>query len=663
MPHYTYSRVVNRTFVNPYNFVKLGTDCNKTINYFRAKEASDAVSGWLECELELKSPIFIPNSSNDKFFGQWHQGQNDELKSYEFYSYDNLKNTNGNQQPHQPENPVIPGSEIRGMIRSAYEALTNSCLSTIDPKMSFHKRAPKSDKSGKPGILRKNGTGWEIVPCIRYMLKTSPCFHDPFEFNPPYTQIYTPPYTDWPAWREHMADLEKNDRKVWIQPSARYRGRPYMDCLISKFEERLTPRLIQGYVHVTAHFTKRKHHDSVFVENGLPPIPISQEEAENYLENLKLCKGHVTFGSEYEHLYKGDNIGAYDNVCVYYTEYHGKKYLSPSMINREMLYTRLGDRIGHYTPCNDPKKLCPACSLFGMVSDKGSVSSRLRFSDALPIEGTTEFQDPVLLEELASPKPSASEFYLERPDNPDNQDNQDNWNYDYQMTWGNGNIANIANVTPYTGRIRGRKFYWHHKDMKLKISSLLTDTQLSSEQKKKLLRMCLVRPLKKGKFTFRVYFDRVTLADIDNLVYIMTIGFSADHAHKIGMGKPLGLGSVQIKVSKLSRRIFDSSCTRVQDDIDYTLDAIRNQIISNCVGRIPPDILEQFKALTMLNSHNNISYPYVIKINNNNETRLSESFKWFVGNRQINGHANKPIVDKTLPPPTNPDQQVIQELD
>lgn len=640
----TYRRVNNQSFVNPYNFVKLGNHCVRNINYESAKDAPDAKSGWLDCELELKSPIFIPNTSNDKYFGQWHPEQDGNLKSYEFYSYENLENTSGNpENTPPPAKPVIPGSEIRGMIRSAFEALTDSCLSTIDPQMSFHKRAPRSRQSGRPGILRRNGANWEFVPCTRYMLKTYTCGSDPFS--------YPAGYAGWDDWRKHITALERSSSPVWIYPGLPFKKRPYMDCMIKQFEEVATPGLLQGYAHVTAHFMSKKHHDSVFVIQGAAAISVSREEAENYLENLRLCLEHDTFGPEYAHLNRGNSIDDYDNICVYYVEYKGRKYFSPSMINREMLYNKLGDRIGDFQPCDDSEHLCSACSLFGMVSDRGSVSSRLRFSDAFPVPGSTEFSTPVLLEELAGPKPSAAEFYLERPAN------QHNWNYDYQMTWGNGNTIT---ADAYTGRIRGRKFYWHHNSVQT--SNLLTTNNLNDEQKKKLLRMCLVRPLNQGIFKFRVYFDRISNANLLKLVYIITIGFSTEHAHKLGMGKPLGLGSVQIRASLTQQRMFTPDCVRMMKPFDYSDKVNSTKIIKYCEGALGFNgILDQFKALTRLGAYNNISYPYV---GDGYGNRLPQSFKWFVGNKQIQGvgSANKPIIDQDLPNPENPELKEIQEI-
>ena len=54
----------------------------------------------------------------------------DRCKGYDFFSYMDLSsNANSNNIPDSPENPVIPGSEIRGPVRSVHEA----CLLYTSP--------------------------------------------------------------------------------------------------------------------------------------------------------------------------------------------------------------------------------------------------------------------------------------------------------------------------------------------------------------------------------------------------------------------------------------------------------------------------------------------------------------------------------------------------
>ena len=87
--------------------------------------------------------------------------------------------------------------------------------------------------------------------------------------------------------------------------------------------------------------------------------------------------------------------------------------------------------------------MCPTCCLFGFISseegkrykdteeDDKALASRIRFSDALFIHAKNQptYLEEGILNELASPKLSASEFYLSRPRN--NGSMAHIWNYDY----------------------------------------------------------------------------------------------------------------------------------------------------------------------------------------------------------------------------------------
>jgi CRISPR-associated protein (TIGR03986 family) len=643
-----YRMIHNLTFVNPYNFVKLDGGCVRDINCQTAKEDSGALTGWLECHLQLKSPIFIPNSSNNDYFQKRAGDKAKGPKSYEFFSYEDLAGKTGD--PAQPPSaPVIPGSELRGMIRSAFEALTNSCLFTSDIDRQLYKRAPKSNMSGKPGILRKNGNNWEIQPCDRYMIKTKDCSRDPFPLPSGYAK--------WDEWRHHLRCLEKGNSDFWISSTEDYVtvGKYNLGPLVGTYSETCTSGMTKGHVHVTARF-QRKHHDSVFVENGSPAIPISAGEAQNYLDNLKLYLKNEEYKSEYEHLNKGDDIDSYERgVCVYYAEYGGMIYLSPSMITREVFYNRLSDLLGTYKPCTDPDALCPACSLFGMVSDQGALASRLRFSDAKLVEGCKpQFETPKYLDELASPKSSATEFYLKKPSSAEL------WNYDYAFNWMRNRGGKITNnvdantIDRSTPMIRGRKFYWHQPSVKYSDLNDVRIEDLDEEQKKKLERLVFVRPLKEAEFKFRIYFNRVCEDDLKRLIWVLTIGNSDEHAHKIGMGKPLGLGSVQIRVKKRYRRTIGKNLEyQLIDDPGENQDKVGDLQGDDSLLQSSQEAKNQFMAISKLNNDfgNTIRYPYVKDQNNGD---LPENYLWFVCNKCISGKSNAPVIEHELPQPDNP---------
>lgn len=651
-----YAKRDNKKFVNPYNFVELKEACAKHTDYKESKKDAKAITGWLECTLDLKSPIFIPNSSESNYFDKAHNG-GETPKSYEFFSYENLSGRKANGCPG-PNKPVIPGSEIRGMIRSAFEALTNSCMSTSDFDFEFHKRAPKSGKSGLPGLLVKVNGEWKLEKCDRYMIQTSHCRNDRLL------------QSKGNNLKETLKAIEKSCKPIWVKLGGEYVTSKRF-TLVKVVEDFSTSTASpganwkQGFVHVTAKIGN-KHHDSVFVPQGVY-LPIRESDVRNYISNLKMYKDNEEYGKEYNHLFRSDNPESYDYTPVFYSEYKkGEYYLSPSMISREVFHKNLRHLIGSYSPCTDHKKLCKGCNLFGMVSDSGSVSSRLRFSDATVAEGCIpEYCDPVFLDELASPKPSATEFYLKRPNE------QHMWNYDYAFSWqvnDKKKLTSTVNVEKnYKAVIRGRKFYWHHRDG---IFKTLSDVGMSAaELKQKQERAVFVRPLKSASFSFKVFFDRVSEGDLARLIWVLSIGFKVEHAHKIGMGKPIGLGSVQINVIRRIKRSIFPDGKRQKSQVRY-LDNPGNsesvtKLKANELG-CSEDAYKQFMDLTCLDKVKHpISYPYVIEIQRadlataRREEIAPEHYKWFVGNRQITGTANNPVINQPLAETDNPEMVVI----
>src|SRR5699024_1488928 len=124
-------------FINPYNFISLSDAAPQR----QDEEKGKRFTGCIKDTLKTKSPVFIPNTSSSKAFA-YTPDENDDPKGehqlYDFFSYNIL-------EPDQRYDemwfePVVPGSEVRGMIRSIYETLTNSCLSVSDGERVISKR-------------------------------------------------------------------------------------------------------------------------------------------------------------------------------------------------------------------------------------------------------------------------------------------------------------------------------------------------------------------------------------------------------------------------------------------------------------------------------------------------------------------------------------------
>ena len=268
-----------------------------------------------------------------------------------------------------------------------------------------------------------------------------------------------------------------------------------------------------------------------------------------------------------------------------------------------------------------------------MVKEKESVSSRVRFTDALPAaekKPKDYFDNYVIFEELASPKPSATEFYLKKT-----AAGADIWNYDYAE-------KNKRDIRDYTPEIRGRKFYWH-KDI-----SQYTGIPGPDRSDRNVGG----RPVKKNEsFESRIYFNDITENELKKLVWVLRPkGKDSKNYHKTGMGKPLGLGSIKIDVKKIIQRKIEFDDTN--KTIEYYFDDILNKIDTsdalNLLG-CSQTVYDEFLAITDFdNAPGDFSYP--VACDRNGEKHI---YSWFGGNKN---HENKPrstqfkpIINKELP--------------
>ena len=119
-------------FINPYNFVRT------TESVDRRPVEKGELSGYVTCTVTVKDMLALPDIAQDP---------DEDSQEYDFFSVDGK--------------PLIPGSEIRGCIRSAFEAVTKSCYSVINSNL-LSKRMPKPTNDRLPGLLKREGGKWVI---------------------------------------------------------------------------------------------------------------------------------------------------------------------------------------------------------------------------------------------------------------------------------------------------------------------------------------------------------------------------------------------------------------------------------------------------------------------------------------------------------------------
>lgn len=463
--------------INPYHFVRLGSDVS------RKKPECGTQTGVIRCHLKATQPLCIPDMPKSKMIMTNDTDHpNQEHRKVPFFKVG--------------EKPVIPGSELRGMIRSAFEALSNSCLSVNNN----NDLTARSSAIRQPGLLRFETTDqkWHLYKATTKKLKYD--------------------------GSEDFDGTDDTIKREWL--NYRYVNKK--------------PQYNEGRIPVMYKFM-------------LTSEQVDADNIDTAVEDYKLvCKFYIENDKGGKHkIAKFIRTPGKDNhyYPVYYLlTKHGEQtlvYLSPAQISRSMFHNKLDILLGSHSHCVKSNELCEACRLFGMIADRkkqdqelpSAVASRLRFTDAVCTKQTALNYET--LRELSSPKLSSVEFYST------STDMKTLWTYD----------------TPGT-TVNGRKFYFHHS------SRYQDDVRTKRNMTAEVLEAG-------AEFTFDVFFDHLTENELHKLIWTLAIGdndLNSSQQHKLGHGKPLGLGSVKIIVDSVTRRTFDPKTleyTESKDETDY----------------------------------------------------------------------------------------------
>jgi len=186
-----------------------------------------------------------------------------------------------------------------------------------------------------------------------------------------------------------------------------------------------------------------------------------------------------------------------------FTLFDGPSYRGSGITRGQRLHVELPPGYRH---CTRRNQLCPACRIFGFLRGGEVHTGKVNISDAIAPQGSHELMNFITLEVLSAPKPEG------RPKA-------------YTIQEGRRNI------------VRGRKFYRHRLD------DVLTRAGGKKDRQNKT-----VQPVSPGAvFTFEVEYNDLREKELRLLLYALAL--EPDMWHKVGMGKPLGLGSACIEIT------------------------------------------------------------------------------------------------------------------
>lgn len=365
---------INKSFINPYNF--LPTAASVT----RSTPESGTLSGKIRCRIVAVTPLAVPDAEKRK--------EDKDVKDHYIYPFFSVYDGKH----------IIPGSSLRGVVRSMFEAVTNSCYSVNNNNiLSARHSHPRL-----PGILVKKDGKW-----ILYSASYAKC-------------------------KENDEPKENQVKRIWYDKDRRKNTYSMFTIgnivCCSELE-----KAVDNYRECIEIYRKNAEDDSksklfektthTLDENGMTPV---------FYELVEYGKGKKIV------------------------------YLSPSQISRSVFHNKLNDLLGDNASCRlkNGNELCEACSLFGIIrNEEASYASKVRFGDAEEIKFISGGYHT--LKELSSPKTTSVEFYTERPSEAVAW-NYDYMTTNYlDKKDPNGRNVKVPQRRLTQINVRGRKFYLH----------------------------------------------------------------------------------------------------------------------------------------------------------------------------------------------------------
>lgn len=498
-------------------------------------------SGKIICTLTNKSPIFFPEPKGNEVTTNHSREM--------FYKKDGKY--------------VIPASSLKGSFRSVLEAISNSCLLNIESERLEKRLSAGAFNDRVFGIIKRLPTENEdglIVEATVLKVKTEAL---PFEYKDRRGKgkesIYDLPLSNLIKNYEHIDrsnDFEKvtNGKKdmdgiLWISSD-----------IFSKKHEKILYPTQNGK---SFKFTLDEYKDIQYLLKQRNERDLKKGGKEFYIESIK---------SGDPIIFQVDNNGNAKNLAFSEIPRLRYKYSPYDLVPKEL------------KACDTFEDACYACRIFGMTGnnnedkkeedkDKISLQGRVFFKDATIDKDKANIQSkPILIKSLGEPHPTLTGFYLE------------NGTYDDKT------------------KIRGRKFYWHHKD-KLNTDYSKFKTSITPEKEEK--HNSSIQFMNCGnEFNFEVSFKNLKEDELGLL--LLTLELENDMLHKFGKAKALGFGSSEVKVTNL---LLQSKNRYESFDSSYVESEEKQKFIDNFKNKFNLENKDQWKDLkVILNQTNKLDF-------------------------------------------------------
>ncbi|MBM7844808.1 TIGR03986 family CRISPR-associated RAMP protein [Herpetosiphon giganteus] len=488
---------------------------------------ADRHTGTISCTLKTETPLYVRCGLTEAEFEA-------SIKEVELQQQSNeARTTPTKNKPDFFASPgqraIIPGSSLRGLLRSLVEIVSHSKIDLVTRKNLFFRSVDKTNLGEhyrkrmtnqiRAGFLRLQRDGGVIEETTFYKIPISIL-----------EQHIRQRYTNYR--RTKLPNERHQYQKIWVKPRNNHK------IAEMSLSERQGDGWLPATLVITGDVPGKKHEYVLIQQIPQQTFRIENEQLQRFHDEDQLSqwqtqafpqrngfrerKGQLANGDPIFFIvdpYKPQQVSFFGRAGMFRLPYTNSPYdLIP-------LHLRTG---GADAPLVDLTE-----AMFGFVHREAtddtphitSYASRLRFSDAKLVDQEiaesqlwdTETTPPI----LASPKPTTFQHYL----------TQEATELKSLRHYGDDRTDTT---------IRGHKQYWHHGRFN---AAERHDPEASADS----TQSTQLRPVKAGvEFQFHVTFENLSDVELGALIYVLELAASPHYRLKLGMGKPYGFGSIAI---------------------------------------------------------------------------------------------------------------------
>lgn len=486
--------------------------------------------------------------------------------------------------------PALPGSSLRGMLRTLIEIVAQSKLTRVMQEKPFFRtltdpatrdiyydyflenvgRVQQRPNPSAPcyktrvhaGFFRRTGTGYTIEACPWGRIDRAGIPRDP---DPNKTNLYdgrgpnmTPSWTY--QYRSIYVQLESEADHFFAKKFNRH-GNPRHPDLYLRFRQvsrasfQAADGLDEGVLVLTGNM-QEKHLEFVFLKETTHTYAVADELVARFHDDDQITQwqqkafpkdrsrtrprqdtdqvqpedGKLQDGDPVFFLLDETNpdqvvfFGRAQNFRLPYP--HSPRDFVPALL-RKPATTDIAEALFGYVPQNDGDR----------KDQRQPYAGRVFVDDALLEEAqhdtniwlTDDPQQYIVPKILGGPKPTTFQHYLVQPD----EHRRELKHY-----------ASTPETEPETV-IRGHKLYWHQGHTENWHTHLRHPDTRAGNEGSQNTGLC---PVQAGKrFAFSLRFENLSKVELGALLWVLQLASGNEYALKLGMGKPLGMGSVRLE--------------------------------------------------------------------------------------------------------------------